>query len=98
MEIVAGNTSREVISQTEGKGEAIEALCRQRGQIVAPERPVVVPGLVLHVTYECSRDASHPVGGLLLNSLGESKCRHWVDAVTHAVRQFQKPVDVTGRV
>src|SRR5580658_8506603 len=98
MEIVASDASREIISQTEREGEAIETLGRQRGQIIAPERPVVIPGLVFHLAYESARDAPHLIGGLLLERLAESQGGHWVRLETRTIRQFQKAVNETCRV
>src|ERR1700691_5072167 len=66
VEVVAGHAAREVVANSKGEVEAIEAAGHQEIQIASPKIPVVVPGLVFDFTAECASNASDFICGLFL--------------------------------
>ena len=65
MEITIGNMTGEVVTQTEGEIKTIEALCSQHGQVGRPKFAVVVPRLVLHITFKTAIDDTNRIRRLL---------------------------------
>ena len=60
-EVGVGDVADEVVSDSEGEVEAIEAVSREHGEIAPPHLVIVVPGLVLDFADEETGDAAHLV-------------------------------------
>src|ERR1700733_1789574 len=63
VEVIAGDSAREVVAYSEGEVEAIEAAGHQQIQIPSPKVFVVIPCLIFDLTAERSCDASALIRG-----------------------------------
>ena len=98
VQVISHHVAREIVAQSQRQAETVEAVGRQRGQVVAPERAVVKPGLVFHLADERARDAAHGIGGPGFHRSRRRERRHRIAAVADAVRQLRQGVYVTARI
>src|SRR3984885_7627834 len=93
VEVVAGDSPREVVAYSEGEVEAIEAAGHQQIQVPSPKILVVVPGLDLDLTAECSSDAWDFIRRLFRDRLGQMQCGCRVRFELNPLRQLQQSID-----
>lgn len=96
--IAVHHPPRQVVAQAQGEAEPVEPLGHQHAEIIAPERLVVEPGLVLHVAAEQARDAPYRVNRLLDPTGDAADFRRQVRGVLNAVRQFEYAVSHPGDI
>ena len=89
---------RVIVAQAERQAEAVEALGGEHGEIGCPHRPVAIPWLIFHVTYETAIHRANPVGGLLYDRRPYVERGERLTRAVHAVGELEQSVNQTALV
>jgi hypothetical protein len=95
VEVIAGDTAREVVSEAEGEVEAVEAAGDERVEITVPEVFVVVPVFVFDFAAEGAGDAADFVGGRFFAGFFQEQAEERFVAGAHAFGEIEESVDVS---
>src|SRR5437763_16101983 len=87
---------RVIVAQAERQAEAVEALGGEHGEIGCPHRPVAIPWLIFHVTYETAIHRANPVGGLVYDRRPYVERGERLTRAVHAVGALMQNVNQTA--